>query len=188
MAKYEVTQEQYEAIVGTNPAEFKGARHPVGNMSWDDAQEFIGKLNEKFKNQKVRFRLPSEAEWEYSCRAGTTAYNSRNTLPTQEAPSSSRNQSGTKPVGSFPPNSFGLYDLHGNVFEWCDDYFGPYSKASNDGTAQLTRQSLASEVRVIRGGDWNGDVRICRSAFSILYAPWLRNPFFGFRVVVVSQE
>lgn len=180
VGKYEVTQEQYETIVESNSSKFKGVRNPVAQVSWNDAQEFLTKLNDRFKNQKVKFRLPSEAEWEYACRAGTeTAYSFGKTLTTQEA---NIGGVGSKPVGSYPDNAFGLFDMHGNVREWCEDFYGPYDKAPNDGTAQTTKQSL--DARVVRGGGWFFGARPCRSAFRNSDPPALRLNGLGFRVAV----
>jgi len=142
MGKYEVTQEQYEAIMGMNPARFKGAKNPVEGVSWEDAEEFMEKLNEKFKGQKVKFRLPSEAVWEYACRAGTTTeYNTGNTLTIEQAAFDIRDNSGPKAVGTYAANAFGLHDMHGDVYEWCEDYCGPYSNAPMDGTAQTIKKA-----------------------------------------------
>ena len=180
MGKYEVTQEQYEAIMGGNPANYTGAKRPVEKVSWNDAQEFIKKLNDKFKDRKVKFRLPSEAEWEYACRAGTTTgYNTGKTLTKADAQFDGTSNEGTKPVGSFKPNAFGLYDMHGNVREWCEDYAGPYSKAPKDGAAQLLKQSN-DIIRVVRGGSWYYNARNCRSAYRVNSSPSSRYSFIGF--------
>jgi formylglycine-generating enzyme required for sulfatase activity len=170
MGKYEVTQEQYEAIVGSNPSLYKGAKRPVEYLSWDDAQAFIKKLNEKFKDRKIKFRLPSEAEWEYACRAGTTtAYYFGKTITTQQAHfGDNTTKVASKPVGTFEPNAFGLYDMHGNAREWCEDFYGAYSKAPTDGSAQKVKPAVqTSDVRVLRGGNWADDARDCRSAWRI---------------------
>jgi len=172
-----------------NPARFKGPKNPVESVSWNDVQEYLKKLNEKFKDQKVKSRLPSEAEWEYACRAGTTtAYNTGKSLTKEQAAASDgTGNSGTKAVGTYAANAFGLHDMHGNVYEWCEDYYGPYSKAPKDGTAQLVKQS--NDACVIRGGHWNNYVRICRSAFRHSNSPSSRSySIIGFRVVVAPQD
>ncbi len=129
MGKYQVTQAQWQAIMGNNPSNFKGDNHPVEQVSWEQCQEFCQKLSAKI-NQEVC--LPSEAQWEYACRAGTTTpfyfgetittdlanYNGNYTFANE---SKGTYRGGTTPVGSFPPNAFGLYDMHGNVWEWCQD-------------------------------------------------------------------
>ena len=121
MGKYEVTQEQWEAIMGKNPSQIKGTNFPVTDVSWNDCQKFIKKLN---KITEGGYRLPTEAEWEYACRAGTTtAYSFGGSLAENDA-----NIIGEriKSVGSYKPNAFGLYDMHGNVFEMCEDWYAEY--------------------------------------------------------------
>ncbi|MHC5825746.1 MAG: formylglycine-generating enzyme family protein, partial [Nostoc sp.] len=129
MGKYAVTQAQYQAIMGINPSNFKGEKLPVEQVSWDDAVEFCKKLSQKIGKT---YRLPSEAEWEYACRAGTTTpfyfgktittdlVNYNGNFPYGSARPGKYRQTTTN-VGIFPPNSFGLYDMHGNVWEWCQD-------------------------------------------------------------------
>jgi len=143
MGKYEVTQEQWEAIMGNNPSETTGAKLPVTRVTWFTSQEFIKKLNGKTTGG---YRLPTEAEWEYACRAGTSTAFSVGDRATKN----DFNYDGlsTKPVGSYKPNAFGLYDMHGNVWEWCEDWYGPYPNGKvNDplGAANGTH-------RILRGG------------------------------------
>lgn len=153
----------------------------------NDAQSFVKKLNEKFKDQKVKFRLPNEAEWEYSCRAGmTTAYTFGKTITTQQAHFDSDSSLGTKPVGSFQPNAFGLYDMHGNVYEWCEDYYGAYSVAPTDGTPQLAEQS--TDVRVLRSGGWSNFASYCRSGFRGSNKSVNHNSTYGFRVAASGTD
>jgi len=192
MGKFEVTQEQYETIMGSNPSKFESKSHPVERVSWTDTQEFLGQLNERFKDRNLKFRLPSEAEWEYACRAGaTTPFHFGSALNGMQA-----NCDGTIPYGTetkgayrkktttiiFSPNEFGLYDMHGNVWEWCEDYYGPYSKSPKNGTAQTDKQT--NDIRVLRGGSWFSDPRDCRSADRSGNSPVLRYSSYGFRVVV----
>jgi formylglycine-generating enzyme required for sulfatase activity len=121
MGKYEVTQEQWEAVMGNNPSKNKGAKLPVTDVSWNDCQEFIKKLNAKTDGG---YRLPKEAEWEFACRAGTTtAYSYGDSLTKNDANILSDS---IKAVGSYKPNAFGLYDLHGNVSELCEDWYEDY--------------------------------------------------------------
>jgi len=121
MGKYAVTGEQWEAVMGKNPSEEKGAKLPVTDVSWEDCQEFIKKLNAKTNGG---YRLPTEAEWEYACRAGTTtAYSVGESLTESEA---NIYGDSIKAVGSYRPNAFGLYDMHGNVWEWCEYWYGDY--------------------------------------------------------------
>ncbi|MCE9532577.1 MAG: formylglycine-generating enzyme family protein, partial [Planctomycetes bacterium] len=186
IGKYEVTQSQYQAIMGHNPStSANNPLHPVDSVSWNDVQDFLKKLNEKFKERKIDFRLPTEAEWEYACRAGTTTpYYFGKTLTKAQA---NFDESSTKPVGTFEANAFGLYDMHGNVCEWCADWFGPYSDAPKDGTAQSSKQ--AGDLRVLRGGLWSYIPNRCRSAYRGYIAPDDRKlSVIGFRVVVTTSE
>ena len=188
MGKFAVTQEQYQQIMGKNPANFKGAKRPVERVSWNDAVEFCSKLSQKTGR---KYRLPSEAEWEYACRAGTTTpfhfgetitsdlanYNGFYTYASE--PKGNYRQQ-TTDVGSFQvANAFGLYDMHGNVWEWCqDDWHNDYKGAPTDGSA-WSRQS--SDIKLLRGGSWDLNPVHCRSAFR--FYSFLRSYFIGFRVV-----
>ena len=124
IGKYEVTQEQWQAVMGNNPSFSKGAKLPVNKLSWNDCQQFIKKINSKTKSG---YRLPTEAEWEYACRAGTvTAYSYGDNITKSDA-----NFDGSiVKVGGYKPNTFGLYDMHGNVWEWCEDWYGDYPAGS----------------------------------------------------------
>ena len=147
MGKYEVTQSQWEAIMGNNPSSGeKEAMLPVTDVSWVDCQKFLKKLNEKTKGN---FRLPSEAEWEYACRAGTTtAFSFGNELKPQDANHASSGINKPIKVGSYKPNRFGLYDMHGNVNEWCNDWFKAYpTNPVTDPTGPAN-----GEYRIVRGG------------------------------------
>ena len=192
MGKYATTQEQYEAIMGVNPSKFKGAKRPVEQVSWEDAHVFCKKLSAKVGKQ---IRLPTEAEWEYGCRGGTTTpFYFGNTITTEQVNYNGNNiyGSGTKgkyreettDVGTFPSNQFGLFDMHGNVFQWCEDFYGEYPneevidpKGPTDGAP-----------RVVRGGSWFNVPNLCRSANRNNCSPVCRNTFFGFRVVVVTPS
>jgi formylglycine-generating enzyme required for sulfatase activity len=183
---YPVTQEQYAAIMGANPSKFKGATHPVEQVSWTEAQAFCKKASGRTRR---KFRLPTEAEWEYACRAGTqTAYSFGDDWRGLGDHAWYGDNSGqtTHPVGEKKPNEFGLYDMHGNVWQWCSDW----NSKSHDGKAEKDPRgpkSGKSENRVARGGSWLGDVRMCRSAFRTSSAPDMRLSYFGFRVVVESK-
>jgi formylglycine-generating enzyme required for sulfatase activity len=200
--KYPVTQAQYEAVMGNNPSLFQNnPQNPVEKVSWNDAQAFCQKLSQITGKT---YRLPTEAEWEYACRAGTTTpfyfgetitgelsnYDASNTYA-GEAKGEYRQQ--TTPVGQFPPNAFGLYDMLGNVWEWCqDDYHPNYQGALTDGSAWISDpkcklneayipkslrgrfwQELSEEEKrainfytpkVLRGGSWDSFPNYCRSA------------------------
>ncbi|AFY35994.1 bifunctional serine/threonine-protein kinase/formylglycine-generating enzyme family protein [Calothrix sp. PCC 7507] len=193
MGKYEVTQAQYQAIMGTNPSNFKGEKKPVEKVSWDDAVEFCKKLSQKTGRT---YRLPSEAEWEYACRAGTTTpfyfgatittdlVNYNGTFTYASAPKGQyRNE--TTPVGTFPANAFGLYDMHGNVWEWCQDhYHDNYNGVPTNGKAWINDNDNQS-ARLLRGGSWNFDPGYCRGGNRGWNSPDARDDYFGFRVVLV---
>ncbi len=162
MGKYEVTQKQWRAIMGDNPSYYKGDDLPVEQITWDDVQEFIKKLNEKEGTGK--YRLPSEAEWEYACRAGTTtrySFGDSESKLCDYAWYFKNSDLKTHPVGQKKPNSWGLYDMHGNVWEWVQDsWHGSYDGAPADGSAWEGDYVL----RVIRGGSWRSFAEDCRSA------------------------
>ena len=204
---YPVTQSQWESVMGTNPSWFseggKGsdlvsglstADFPVESVSWEDAQEFIGRLNERSEETGRVYRLPTAAEWEYACRAGTTT---RYSFGDDEAELDeygwySGNTGGlrgggrTYPVGQKRPNFWGLYDIHGNVFEWCSDWFsGDYY--ANSPLEDPTGPEAGSS-RVSRGGGWDDTGWSCRSAYRDGYAPGDRRIYLGFRVAFSSVE
>ncbi len=186
MGAYEVTQEQYEAVMGVNPSCFKGAQNPVETVSWKDAQEFCKRLSAK---SGMIVHLPTEAEWEYACRAGTPSeYSSGNGLSALKETGWCSydgkwgSAGGTKPVGSFKSNAFGLYDMHGNVWEWCQSLRKGYPYRSDDGREDLH----ASGSRVLRGGSWFNKWRYCQSASRAMEEPAHRGNSNGFRVAAVS--
>jgi formylglycine-generating enzyme required for sulfatase activity len=196
MGKFAVTQEQYEAVMGTNPSKVKGAKRPVEQVSWYDAVAFCQRLSEKSGNQ---YRLPSEAEWEYACRAGTTTpfyfgatltsdlanYCGTETYANEPK---GKDRCQTTDVGAFSPNAFGLYDMHGNVWERCADHWHKsYQGAPSDGSA-WTDKNTNDNNRLIRGGSWYQRPRDCRSASRFYTPPDIRNRFMGFRVVCDSPR
>jgi formylglycine-generating enzyme required for sulfatase activity/uncharacterized caspase-like protein len=190
MGKFEVTQEQYQQVMGENPSYFQGAKRPVEKVSWNDAVEFCKKLSQK--TGRI-YRLPSEAEWEYACRAGTTTlFHFGETITTElanydgnyhtyaSAPKGKYREQTTE-VGIFPPNAFGLYDMHGNVWEWCaDTWHHSYEGAPVDGKAWIDNDK---KYRVLRGGCWYNDPGYCRSAFRYNELRDGLNLRIGFRVV-----
>jgi formylglycine-generating enzyme required for sulfatase activity len=189
LGAHPVTQAQWKAITGESPSSFKGDNRPVENVSWDDCQAFCQKLTAHLGGRGA-VGLPSEAEWEYACRAGTTTefhfgdtitpdqvnYNGQFTW--NESPKGKYREETTE-VGSFPANPWGLFDMHGNVWEWCQDWYGPYSIGEQIDTIQLTEQS--NEYRVLRGGCWYGFPGGCRSAYRDGDVPAIRDYFFGVR-------
>jgi formylglycine-generating enzyme required for sulfatase activity len=194
MGKYPLTQAQYQAIMGNNPSYFKGNNRPVEAVSWDDAVRFCQKLSQRTGKN---YRLPSEAEWEYACRAGTKTpfsfgdnittdlVNYDGTYPYKSAPKGKYREQ-TTDVGTFPPtfppNPFGLYDMHGNVWEWCeDDWHENYIDAPTDGSAWNSQSG--SNTKLLRGGSWHNFARFCRSAIRARYSRDYRYYNFGFRVV-----
>ena len=182
MGKYPITQAQYQEVMGNNPSHFKGDdQRPVEKVSWDDAVEFCKKLS---KQTGKEYRLPTEAEWEYACRAGTaTAYYFGENITKELANCIG---SGTTAVGKYPPNVFGLYDMHGNVWEWCEDnWHDSYKGAPTDGKAWVSEDS---NNNVIRGGSWINDPDSSRSAYRLYDARGDRIFNIGFRVGYVVSN
>jgi RNA polymerase sigma factor (sigma-70 family) len=187
MGVYPVTQEQWQEIMGNNPSKFKGEKNlPVDTVSWDDCQEFVKKLREKDKKQ---YRLPTEAEREYACRAGTTTpFYFGETISTDQANYDGDgvygngkrgvNRNKTTPVGTFPANAWGLYDMHGNVLQWCQDWVGDYPK--NDVVDPQGPEK--GTARVVRSGSWYGHPHYVRSAFRYSVEPAVRHDRCGLRV------
>jgi formylglycine-generating enzyme required for sulfatase activity len=198
MGKYEVTQAQWHAVMGNNPSLLTncGGNCPVEQVSWDDAQQFIDRLNQA--NDGYNYRLPTEAEWEYACRAGTTTvFAFGDSLGSDKANFDGNHPYGvagkgvyrqnTIPVGRFQPNAFGLYDMHGNVKEWCQDwYHETYLGAPTDGSAWLSGGE--QKTRVLRGGSFYDDGTFLRSAFRYPATPGNRPlSTFGIRIVAVVR-
>ena len=189
MGRYPVTQFQWRVVadmpqvnreLDPDPASFKGNNRPVENVSWHDAVEFCDRLTLHTNHQ---YRLPSEAEWEYACRAGTTTslYFGDNLV--NEQANFHGNVGKTTPVGTYSPNAYGLYDMHGNVWEWCQDHWhDDYDGAPTDGSAWEDREEDSN--RVVRGGCWYSYPRWCRSAFRNFNLPRYHSDKIGFRVVM----
>jgi formylglycine-generating enzyme required for sulfatase activity len=200
MGRYPVTQAQWRAVAGfpkieleiePDPANFKGDDRPVESINWHEAVEFCQRLS---RTTGRNYRLPSEAEWEYACRAGTkTPFHVGETITTDLANYDGNFVYGkgpkgeyrkqTTPVGEFDvANNFGLCELHGNVDEWCADaWHSNYENAPTDGS--VWEAGGDDSYRVLRGGSWNDDPRYCRSAYRYYYTPDFRNYLIGFRVV-----
>ncbi len=180
ICKYEVTQALWRAVMGNNPSNFKGDNLPVECVSWDDCQTFINRLNSYTGRN---FRLPTEAEWEFAARGGNYSrhykYSGSNYISDvawYDGNSSNR----THPVGTKQANELGLYDMSGNVWEWCSDWYGSYSSYSqNDPTGPNSGSS-----RVRRGGSWDDYARVCRSSHRGSSAPGFRNVLLGLRLVL----
>jgi len=186
----EVTQGQWKAVMGSNPSHFKncGDDCPVENVSWNDVKEFIHKLNQR--EGSGTYRLPSEAEWEYAARAGTdTPFSFGRCLSTDQANyhgnyplsgcAKGKYRNSTIRVASFSPNAWGLYDMHGNVYEWCQDWYAKYySSSATDPTGPSS-----GSYRVIRGGGWLNYARVCRSANRVSCTPGYRGYDLGFRLL-----
>jgi formylglycine-generating enzyme required for sulfatase activity len=168
MGNYEVTQAQWEAVMGNNPSHFKGADRPVDSVSWEDAQEFLSKLNAR--NDDYRYRLPTEAEWEFAARAGTTADNAGHLDSVAWYSSNSGGQ--THSVGEKQANGWGLYDMLGNVGEWCQDWYD--ENYYRNSPAVDPRGPSSGSLRVLRGGSWNYVTRDVRVAYCGRNFPDLR--------------
>ncbi|MEO0986866.1 MAG: SUMF1/EgtB/PvdO family nonheme iron enzyme [Cyanobacteria bacterium J06639_14] len=188
MGKYPVTQAQWQAVssldvvdleLAPNPSGFSGDKLPVERVSWHEAVEFCARLS---KHTGDEYRLPSEAEWEYACRAGTkTPYSFGESISREQVNCNGWHRQTTK-VGRFPPNAFRLHDMHGNVGEWClDHWHSNYEGAPEDGNAWLSDDQGA--YCVVRGGSWGNYPRYCRSASRDAYNPGYRSSFIGFRVM-----
>jgi uncharacterized protein (TIGR02996 family) len=179
-----VTQAQWRAVLGTDPSHFKGDDLPVEQVGWAEARAYAAQLTEQRGDGHV-YRLPTEAEWEYACRAGTdTPFHFGATLSTDQANFDGRrrgrgvHRDETTPVGSFPANAWGLYDMHGNVYEWCADYYEKYPRG------EVTDPTGPTEgwCWVIRGGGWNTGAGFCRAALRYALAGTVGRDYVGFRV------
>lgn len=178
LGKYEVTQKQWQSVMGANPSYFKGDNLPVEIVSWNDCQEFARKVNDAARRQfGGGARLPTEAEWEYACRAGTSdAYSGTGRLDDMGW-YSDNSGSKTHAVGQKRANGWGFHDMHGNVFELCQDWYGDYGGNSTDPLGPASGDS-----RVLRGGGWRGYARLCRSASRRGFNPGYRSNRCGFRL------
>jgi formylglycine-generating enzyme required for sulfatase activity len=191
MGRYEVTQAQWQTVMGNNPSPYKGENLPVGNVSWDDAQEFIRRMNAL--GDSYKYRLPSEAEWEYGCRAGTTGdYAGNLDSMAWHAKNRSGRSGSEQPVGQKQPNAFGLYDMHGNVDEWCQDkFYENYNGAPTNGSAWEGVGTLENiglgDFRVHRGGSYLSAANDLRCASRTAHDRSMRLSAMGFRVVAVAR-
>jgi len=205
LGKYEVTQAQWTALMANNSSQFRGDKRPVENVSWNDVQEFIRRLNNLEGTNK--YRLPTEAEWEYAARAGVATK-----FPFEAARASdyawywNNANRETHPVGEKQPNPWGLHDMHGNVWEWVQDWYGEgyyaSSLSSSPGVVVKPKETLGGPKvvitdpkgavegagRVLRGGSWGNDLRYLRSAHRNAYAPDYRSASAGFRLVILPDS
>ena len=180
---YEVTQQQYEAVMGKNPSRFEGDSKPVEQVSWDDARAFCKKLSRK---EGQEYRLPTEAEWEYACRAGTSTpwHHGRGITQVFDYVQSPTSM-GPHPVGGKKnPNAWGVYDMNGNVWEWCNDWYGEYKS----GAFKDPQGPRSGEYRVLRGGSWRDRAPRFRSANRDKSKPAFGCSFDGFRVVCTRKR
>jgi formylglycine-generating enzyme required for sulfatase activity len=206
MSRTPITQAQWRVVAGypqvnqeldSDPSDFKGDNRPVEQVSWTDTQEFCARLT---AHTRRTYRLPTEAEWEYACRAGsTTPFHYGETLSDELANYQATETFGrgipgeyraeTTDVASFPPNAFGLHDMHGNVLEWCeDDWHDNYDGAPTDGSAWLDSDTEEDKDKLLRGGSWYDGPRDCRSAFRYNDSRGNRDVDFGFRVCCVPPR
>ena len=198
IGRYEVTQKQWEAVMKTSPSGFDGTNRPVETVSWHDCSKFAERLSSQVRGAK--FRLPTEAEWEYACRAGTTtAFNSGKGLTKQEGRCTNADEVAwydqnsdqeTHPVGLKQPNGWGLYDMHGNVREWCMDLYADYpSSPAVDpaGPAADPKAPPAGKVHVVRGGSHGYWASACSAASRGKEYPGQSHKHLGFRIVLEAD-
>jgi formylglycine-generating enzyme required for sulfatase activity len=194
LAKYEVTQQLYEAVAGKNPSKWKGPRNSVEMVNWKEANAFCDKITQELRERKLLaadevIRLPTEAEWEYACRAGSkTAYSFGDKAEDlrDHAWFKENSKGEDPPVGKKKPNAWGLYDMHGYIWEWCQDSWHPsYAKAPADGRAW---EEQDAKERVVRGGSWADPAEELRSAYRKRLAADHRSDAVGFRCVRAKQE
>ncbi len=182
IGKCEVTQELWEAVMGSNPSNSMGAQKPVESVSWNDCKNFIKKLSSLTGRT---FRLPTEAEWEYAARGGNKSrhykYSGSGNIGYVAWYDGNSGYYGTHAVGTKSPNELGIYDMSGNVWEWCSDWYGDYSA----GTQTNPQGPSSGSGRVLRGGGWNGIARNCRVSFRSGYAPDYSRSSYGLRLVLV---
>jgi len=195
LGKYQVTQEQWEAVMTQkkqtrsdywNPSKFEGAKNPRECITWDNCQEFLGELA-KISAQRGSFALPTEAQWEYACRAGSTTqycFGDDETRLGDYAWYDANSDGKTHPVGQKKPNAFGLYDMHGNVWEWCEDWLDVYeAKAVTNPTGPTT-----GAARVARGGGWCRSAHLCHSALRYYFMPSYGSSLLGLRVCLIPAN
>jgi formylglycine-generating enzyme required for sulfatase activity len=185
LGKFEVTQQQWQAVMGENPAVFKGPKNPVENVSWEDCQLFLQELAKKIPD--MVFELPTEAQWEYACRAGSRTeytYGDDAARLGEYAWYLGNSANKTHPIGQKKPNAWGLYDMHGNVCEWCADW---YSSSYTAGDATDPTGPSSGEAAVLRGESWVGLPNELRSADRVGTPTYYRNSHVGLRLVCLPS-
>ena len=185
IGKYTVTQAQWKAVMGNNPSRFQGDYLPVEKVSYEDIQGFLKKIGNGF-------RLPTEAEWEYAARSGSNAkycFGDDENLLGEYAWFTKNSDGKTHPVGEKKPNQFGLFDMHGNVWEWSSDWYGSgyYAECQRQGTITDPQGPGTGSIRVIRGGSWSDIAVYCRSALRDCAAPDDSDVILGFRLVRIGR-
>uniref|UniRef100_UPI004056864C formylglycine-generating enzyme family protein n=1 Tax=Candidatus Electronema sp. TaxID=2698783 RepID=UPI004056864C len=186
IGKHPVTQELWQAVMGNNPSRFKGERRPVEQVSWIDAQDFLDRLNSRTGK---KFRLPTEAEWEYAARGGKYSQDYKyagSDRAKQVAWHDANSGDETHEVGLLLPNELGLYDMSGNVWEWCSDWFAAdyYAQCHQRGTVDNPQGPDSGGRRVLRGGSYFNDSQDCRAVYRYDYPPVYRYVNLGFRLVL----
>ena len=189
LGKYEVTQEQWEAVMGDNPGYLKVPECPVTQVSWDDCQMFFDILNAETGGQGDKFVLPTDAQWEYACRAGSASkfcFGDDEDQLGEYAWYDKNSGNKPHPVGQKKPNAFGLYDMHGNASEWCADWFGSdyYAFSPTDDP----KGPATGSRRVFRGASWGNQAFLCRSAVRAYHEPGGRNVILGLRASRVAAD
>jgi eukaryotic-like serine/threonine-protein kinase len=185
MGRHPITQKQWKTVVGTTPSYFKGEDLPVERVSWDDCYVFLEKLREL---TGMQYRLPTEAEWEYACHAGSETnycFGDSEKKLTEYAWFRDNSSNRTRPVGTCAPNSWGLFDMHGNVWEWCEDWFGIYDTLGEVDPVQMLKNP--DHYRVLRGGAWNSDAFQCRATNRYGSVASNRTNSTGFRICLRSS-
>lgn len=184
IGKYEVTQKEWQAVMGNNPSYFRGDRLPVEQISWNDCQEYVKKVNAYLaqRGEELRVRLPTEAEWEFAARGGTESrgfkYSGSDEIKDVAWYGEDWNKGSTHPVGTKSANELGIHDMSGNVWEWCADWYGNYSS----GSVTDPRAPGSGDGRVLRGGCWNDTAVGCRSANRLGGMPGYRDDYLGVRL------
>ncbi|MFM2096585.1 MAG: hypothetical protein RIS70_3709 [Planctomycetota bacterium] len=195
LSAFEIRQVHYRAVMGVNPSAHENDQNPVESVSWTDAVAFCERLSQRDEEKSAgrSYRLPTEAEWEYACRAGTNSmysFSGDQDDLSNHAWFKTNASAGPGQVGRKSPNAWGLYDMHGNVWEWCQDLYGPYSdRIGEDSESRESKEKRPGESRrVLRGGSWTSPAKFCRSATRDRNQPTYRKDNLGFRVVLVIAD